>query len=547
MRRPVRFSILITVLLTSLILTLNKVNLPSVYKKTNNNFSALNVAEDIKFISKEPHSVKHPKERERVREYLNNRLNILGMDTEYLKYDSVKDRFGEFIDIANIYAVAEPPNGIGATSYVLLMAHLDSRFKAKKKGTWVTSFGAADDGYGLGAILELVRVSNYYKNYWNQGIKVLFTDSEESDLEGIKSTLRHDKNVFDNVGLIINIEARGIKGPAVMFETSPGNSKIVRLFSEGNSLYSYSFTSAIYKILPNYTDFTLIKHNFPGMNFAVIDNLDYYHTDLDNFGNISLNSIQHYGNQISPILKEFLIKDKYSDSAYLQHKTDYFYFTIPLLGLIVIPPALYYLLIISVIFSFILLFVKRLYYMRSLLYFVKSILIIILSIVAIGVLGFLISYITAVCNGVDFNLIYLPFINGDDYIFISSLILISSINFMIYRYINIRLRIDSNDIHISALFLIIILTIASHLYMDDSVLFSIVMVMSFISFLINSIRKFENFAVLPIFFILTFSIPIIYLLNAALTIGSLSIILSFCSLILWQIIPIADGYLRREI
>ncbi len=547
MRRPIRLLILIITLVTSLIVSLNKINLPSVYQGYDNNFSAKNVAEDIKFISKEPHSIKHPAERGRVRDYLYDRLNALGMNTEYLKYNSVKDRFGEYIDIANLYAVSEPSKESVATSYILLMAHIDSRFKKQIKGRWVTSFGAADDGYGLGVILELIRVSNYYKNHWKQGIKVLFTDSEESDLEGIKSTLRHDVRVFDNVGMVINIEARGVKGPAVMFETSPGNSKILELYSKGKSLYSFSFTTAIYNILPNYTDFTHIKNDFPGMNFSVIDNLDYYHTDLDNFSNISLNSIQHYGNQIAPIFNEYLTNDKYSNPDYLHGKADSFYLTIPLIGLVVLSPELYYLLLISTVLLLIILIFLKLYKVKSYKQLLSSFLIIVLSTVAIAVLNLLISYIAATCNGIDFNVTYLPFIKADNYVFISALILTILFNFMIYRYMIDRLRIDYKDVHISALLLIITLTLLLQKFSGDSILFSFVMVMSLISFLINLIVKLKNLVVIPLFLILIFSIPIIYLLNVALTTGSLSIVLLFTTVILWQIIPIGDGYLRREI
>ena len=44
-------------------------------------FSAARVVKDIEVISKENHSVAHPEERARVREYLLQRLEGLGADT----------------------------------------------------------------------------------------------------------------------------------------------------------------------------------------------------------------------------------------------------------------------------------------------------------------------------------------------------------------------------------------------------------------------------------------------------------------------------------
>ncbi len=175
-----------------------------------------------------------------------------------------------------------------------------------------------------------------------QGIKVLFTDSEESNLEVIKNVIKHNTLIFNNVGFIINIEARGVKGPAILFETSAGNRKIIDLYKRAEHPYAYSLTTAIYRILPNSTDFTIVKDRFSGMNFAVIDNLKYYHTKLDNFENISLNSIQHYGEQIEPIVEEHLTNPKYFQSDYL--KSDLLFFSLPYLGLITITPKTYLIL-----------------------------------------------------------------------------------------------------------------------------------------------------------------------------------------------------------
>ncbi len=76
------------------------------------------------------------------------------MDVTYYRYNSIQDRFKRSIDIANLYAVSEPVNR-SAGSYVLFIARIDSRFKNMVNGREEYSFGAADDGYGLGVILEL--------------------------------------------------------------------------------------------------------------------------------------------------------------------------------------------------------------------------------------------------------------------------------------------------------------------------------------------------------------------------------------------------------
>ena len=52
-------------------------------------------------------------------------------------------------------------------------------------------------------ILELVRGALEYAEGWCQGLKILFTDSEERNLDGIRCALERDNALFDNVGLVV--------------------------------------------------------------------------------------------------------------------------------------------------------------------------------------------------------------------------------------------------------------------------------------------------------------------------------------------------------
>ena len=135
------------------------------------------------------------------------------------------------------------------------------------------------------------------------------------------------------MGLVVNVEARGVKGPALLFETSSGNAALMDFYTEyARYPYTYSLTSAVYDIMPNYTDFTLLKPLFPGYNFSVIDNLHYYHNDRDNFSNIHPESIAHYGVQLAPMVKEYLTGNQYSDPDYFRSRENKVVFTIPGLG-----------------------------------------------------------------------------------------------------------------------------------------------------------------------------------------------------------------------
>ena len=267
-------------------------------------------------MSKEHHSVAHPEERAKVREYLMQRLEGLGADTVMLyEYDSLVGPKNKHVvytfDAKNIVAEFPPLEASADPTYLLMVAHYDSRYSQPMPKDTVWSYGAADDGYGVGVILETVSQVLKNRQDWKQGVKVLFTDAEDVGMMGMTALWENNREFFGNVGFMINLEARGPWGPALLFETCPGNEKVMDLYaSAAKSPYTYSLTTVVYSFMPNFTDFTIVKDEVPGMNFSTIADVNHYHTDLDNFSNISAKSIQHYGAQVLPIALEYLTDEK---------------------------------------------------------------------------------------------------------------------------------------------------------------------------------------------------------------------------------------------
>ena len=302
-------------------------------------FSAARVLKDIEVISKEHHSVAHPEERAKVREYLIGRLDQLGADTvQIFRYDSLVGPKNKHVvytfDAHNILAEFAPLQPSEDTTYLMMVAHYDSRYSQPVLRDTVWSYGAADDGYGVGVTLETVSQVLKNRDQWKQGVKVLFTDAEEVGMMGMTAMWENDRQEFDDVGFMINIEARGPWGPALLFEACPGNEKVMNLYAEAARYpFTYSLTTVVYNFMPNFTDFTIVKDEIPGLNFSTIVDVNHYHTDLDNFSNVSSKSIQHYGAQVLPIVETYLTDSVYSDKDYLRAETDATNFTIPLLGL----------------------------------------------------------------------------------------------------------------------------------------------------------------------------------------------------------------------
>lgn len=357
--RPI---VLAVAVIASALLAYGLFTLPSPKDVTWEGFSAERVVNDIEVISKEHHSVAHTEERAKVREYLVERLEGLGADTvQIFRYDSLVGPQNKHVvytfDAYDVLAEFPPLQASQDTTYMMFVAHYDSRYSQPVLKDTVWSYGAADDGYGVGVTLETVSQALKFRDQWKQGIKVLFTDAEEVGMMGMKAIWENDRQVFDNVGFMINIEARGPWGPALLFEACPGNEKVMELYDDAAKYpYTYSLTTVVYSFMPNFTDFTIVKDSIPGLNFSTIADVNHYHTDLDNFSNVSAKSIQHYGAQILPITKTYLTGEQYADKNSLRADSDATNFTIPLLGLFNFSKTGYLIINIAIFLLFLLVF-----------------------------------------------------------------------------------------------------------------------------------------------------------------------------------------------
>lgn len=357
--RPI---VLAVAVIASALLAYGLFTLPSPKDVTWEGFSAERVVNDIEVISKEHHSVAHSEERAKVREYLVERLEGLGADTvQIFRYDSLVGPQNKHVvytfDAYDVLAEFPPLQVSQDTTYMMFVAHYDSRYSQPVLKDTVWSYGAADDGYGVGVTLETVSQALKFRDQWKQGIKVLFTDAEEVGMMGMKAIWENDRQVFDNVGFMINIEARGPWGPALLFEACPGNEKVMELYDDAAKYpYTYSLTTVVYSFMPNFTDFTIVKDSIPGLNFSTIADVNHYHTDLDNFSNVSAKSIQHYGAQILPITKTYLTGEQYADRDSLRADSDATNFTIPLLGLFNLSKTGYLIINIAIFLLFLLVF-----------------------------------------------------------------------------------------------------------------------------------------------------------------------------------------------
>ena len=533
-------------------------------------FSAARAVKDIEVISKEHHSVAHPEERAAVREYLVQRLEQLGADTvmQY-RYDSLTGPKNKHVvytfDAVNVLAEFAPAD-IQDPTYLLMVAHYDSRYSQPMPKDTVWSYGAADDGYGVSVILETVSQALKYRQDWTQGIKVLFTDAEEVGMMGMTAIWENDREVFDNVGFMINIEARGPWGPALLFETCPGNEKVMDLYAKAAKYpFTYSLTTVVYGFMPNFTDFTIVKDEIPGMNFSTIADINHYHTDLDNFSNISAKSIQHYGAQIEPVTREYLTDEVYADRDFFKAEDDTVNFTIPVLGLFNFSKGQYMVLNIIVFILFLLVFALegvrgRL---KALKVFKAS-----LAILGIGigvlVLGELIAYLCALISGAKFKLFgVMHGVSFDNVAMIVSVALMALVCVAVYiSGRNKAIRKVSGSMRASAasnaaakyafnslygtLALMFFLSAVLLFALGENLMFFIPLTFAAAALILYRLTSLKLWMLCAIALILLHAFSFLYALAMALTIGAFGAVAMLAFIDIMVLVPMADIYLSSN-
>ena len=530
-------------------------------------FSAERAVKDIEVISREHHSVAHPQERARVREYLMQRLQEMGADTvKVFRYDSLTGPQNKHVvytfDAYDVLAEFAPLKDSEDATYLMMVAHYDSRYSQPMPKDTVWSYGAADDGYGVGVILETVSQLLKQRQDWFQGVKVLFTDAEEVGMMGMKALWENDREVFDNVGFMINIEARGPYGPALLFEACPGNEKVMQLYEDAAAYpYTYSLTTVVYGFMPNFTDFTIVKDEIPGLNFSTIADVNHYHTDLDNFSNVNPASIQHYGAQVLPIAGKYLTSEEFSATDALKAEEDTVNFTIPALGLFNFSKMGY--TIFNVVIFLVFLIGFALEGLRGRIkaakVFRQSCLVLISSVAVLAV-GELVAYLCAYVSGAvfkPFGIVQgIPFDNAAMIVSVAVMAVISILVYVVFR--NRTVRAASGSMRASAainaarhyagnslygtMSLMFILSLALLLSIGENLMFFIPLVCASVAMMLYRLLPVRVWLLAAMVLILLHAFSFLYALSMALTIGALGAVMMISFIDIMLLIPLADLY-----
>jgi len=235
----------------------------------------------------QPHPVGSP-EHARVRQRLLAELQSLGLQPEIQSSRQCDALEPDALICAYVTNLMVKLPGQVDGPALLVVAHYDSTGAGP---------GAADDGVGVAVLLETARAWQALGPAHSPLI-LLIDDGEELSLFGARAFLKHPW--AKEVGAVINLEARGNAGPAILFETSTENAGVMRAF-QGAAAYpsASSFAYVAYQQMPSDTDLSVFKQaGYPGINLALAQNSPVYHTPQDNLDNLSRASLQHMGDTV---------------------------------------------------------------------------------------------------------------------------------------------------------------------------------------------------------------------------------------------------------
>lgn len=255
-------------------------------------FSAERAMAHVRKVASQPHAMGTPGHAE-VRRYLFKQMEMLGLQPE-VQEEVVVNQVGEASHVGYVYNLLGRLKGAQpGGKAVLVMAHYDSQPNTP---------GAGDDASGIAAMLETARALQLGEPLQHDVI-FLMTDGEEYGLYGAKAFLQHPW--AQEVGVVINVEARGNAGPSMTFEISPENGWIVEQFAEAAPYpFASSMMYEVYRNLPNNTDFTVFRDaGYTGVNSAFIDGFVHYHKMTDSPENLSRNSLQHHGSNMLALVR----------------------------------------------------------------------------------------------------------------------------------------------------------------------------------------------------------------------------------------------------
>lgn len=268
----------------------------------------------VERLASAPHPIGSPANHA-ARDYITAQLREAGLDVT-VQRELVVNRHHRgqprFAVVENIVAQRQ---GSRPGQALMLMTHYDSV-------AW--SPGAADAASGVATLLEAARELARQPTPRND-LLILFTDGEEVGLMGAQAFFATHPRAAE-VALVLNFDSRGSRGPAMMFQSSPGNTALIEaLATEVSQPFASSLAQTAYELMPNDTDLSIaLGKGKAGMNFAFVEGFFDYHSATDTAEHLSAATLEHLGSYALPLARHFLDADLTATGGVAQR-----YFNLP--------------------------------------------------------------------------------------------------------------------------------------------------------------------------------------------------------------------------
>ncbi|MGB9359605.1 MAG: M20/M25/M40 family metallo-hydrolase [Acidimicrobiia bacterium] len=258
-------------------------------------FSADRALRHVEAIARRPHPM-GTAARDEVRRYLTSEIEKLGLVPEFQAIWA-SDYYGSGEPVAVVNVMARIP-GTSSTGAIALMAHYD---------TVPATPGANDNTSGVATVLETARAILSGSALRND-VLLLFTDSEEPAPRYGSNAFVSDHPVFDEIALVVNLEAVGGSGPSILGETSgPTGWLVERYAADAPNPTTFSFIAETMSLLGDIgTDFDPFRNaGVPGYHFAYMRGSSIYHSPADDVESVSRDSVQHHGSNTLAVTRSF--------------------------------------------------------------------------------------------------------------------------------------------------------------------------------------------------------------------------------------------------
>ncbi|RXN17243.1 endoplasmic reticulum metallopeptidase 1 [Labeo rohita] len=232
-------------------------------------------------------------------------------------YTSCYDR------LTNIAVKLEPQTG--AQHFMLANCHFDSV---------ANSPGASDDAVSCSVMLEVLHSLSNLSTPLKHGVIFLFNGAEETTLQASHAFITQHPWA-KQVRAFVNLEAAGVGGKELVFQTGPENPWLVQAYARA-AVHPFATVvgQEIFQsgLIPSDTDFRIFRDfgNIPGIDLAFIENGYLYHTKYDTPDRIHNDTIQRAGDNILSVLKHLVMSDELANSTEYRHGNMVFF---DLLGL----------------------------------------------------------------------------------------------------------------------------------------------------------------------------------------------------------------------